>query len=75
MSLSSALALVLRDISLVQGFDTQTLAAIDQLCTLYRSFIRVTLNQRWTQFFPVGWSDSEDERSRTYQRRHRRIAN
>ena len=65
MNSSNALLLV------AQFSDTASLGQLDTLNRLSHSVCADILRIRNFHFVPVGYSDSEDERSRTYQRIHR----
>ena len=49
--------------------DTKSLGSLECSAKFLKQYTRPVLRPRWLAFDPIGLSDSEDERSRTYQRR------
>ena len=49
--------------------DTKSFSSLECSAKFLKQYTRPILRQRWLNFGPVGLSDSEDERSRTFQRR------
>ena len=58
----------------ITRLDSRTIIGCAHTCSQFAEIARAVLRIRYQfEYIPVGLSDSEDERSRTYRRRYRII--